>query len=201
MTTHSKLCIIEAAKNLFGENGFEKTSVRDIAKKAKVNIAMVSYYFGCKEHLYEQCIIGFAEKNLPITEDLLKPVKSKEEFKQCLQQFIAEMMTTLNDNGSLFKMFLREMMNETFAKKKSIHKATSPFFGIMKNFFQTAIDNGVVSKKYNAEMLLIIFIGALSHPIHAEYKIKLTMDVDIQDPEFQKKFSENLLNVFLNGVY
>ncbi|HJR99902.1 MAG TPA: TetR/AcrR family transcriptional regulator [Flavobacterium sp.] len=49
--------ILQIAENLFAENGFEKTSIRNIAKEAKINIAMVSYYFGSKEKLLEALII------------------------------------------------------------------------------------------------------------------------------------------------
>lgn len=45
--------IIETAETLFAEKGFNGTSVRDIAEKAQVNLAMISYYFGSKEKLLE----------------------------------------------------------------------------------------------------------------------------------------------------
>ncbi|RZJ53802.1 MAG: TetR/AcrR family transcriptional regulator [Flavobacterium sp.] len=49
--------ILEVAEKLFSEKGFEGTSIRDISKVAKINIAMVSYYFGSKERLLESLII------------------------------------------------------------------------------------------------------------------------------------------------
>lgn len=48
--------ILQIAETLFAENGFERTSIRNIAKEAKINIAMVSYYFGSKEKLLETLI-------------------------------------------------------------------------------------------------------------------------------------------------
>lgn len=45
--------IMEAAEELFAEKGFNGTSVRDIAEKAQVNLAMISYYFGSKDKLLE----------------------------------------------------------------------------------------------------------------------------------------------------
>jgi len=48
--------ILIVAEELFGENGFEGTSVRDIAQAAGVNLAMISYYFGSKEKLLEYLI-------------------------------------------------------------------------------------------------------------------------------------------------
>lgn len=49
--------ILLIAENLFAEKGFDGTSIRDIAKEAKINIAMVSYYFGSKEQLLESIIV------------------------------------------------------------------------------------------------------------------------------------------------
>src|SRR4051812_32626018 len=45
--------IISTAERLFSTQGFDGTSVRDIADEAGVNIAMISYYFGSKEKLME----------------------------------------------------------------------------------------------------------------------------------------------------
>ncbi len=59
--------ILEVAEELFAEKGFEGTSVRDIAQKAEVNIAMISYYFGSKEKLLEALIdmhAGYATMQL-----------------------------------------------------------------------------------------------------------------------------------------
>ena len=49
--------ILQVAEQLFAEDGFDGTSVRDIAKKANINIAMISYYFGSKEKMLESLIL------------------------------------------------------------------------------------------------------------------------------------------------
>ena len=52
-----QIIILEVAETLFAEKGFDGTSIRNIAKEAKINIAMVSYYFGSKEKLLESLIL------------------------------------------------------------------------------------------------------------------------------------------------
>ena len=37
--------IIDIAEQLFALQGYDGTSVRDIASKANINVAMISYYF------------------------------------------------------------------------------------------------------------------------------------------------------------
>ncbi|ALG84381.1 TetR family transcriptional regulator [Gordonia phthalatica] len=44
--------ILTAARHLFGENGFTKTSMRSIATEAGVDVALVSYHFGSKRGLF-----------------------------------------------------------------------------------------------------------------------------------------------------
>lgn len=44
--------LIRAAKRLFASQGFDGTTVRDIADAAKTNLSLVSYYFKGKEGLY-----------------------------------------------------------------------------------------------------------------------------------------------------
>ncbi|MGQ7157915.1 TetR family transcriptional regulator, partial [Escherichia coli] len=56
------LCCVSSRK--FGERGYDGTSIQEIAKEAKVNVAMASYYFNGKENLYLEVFkkYGFAKK-------------------------------------------------------------------------------------------------------------------------------------------
>ncbi|OYT91530.1 MAG: TetR family transcriptional regulator [Burkholderiales bacterium PBB3] len=44
--------LLDAALGLFADKGFAKTSIREIAQAAQVNVASISYYFGDKDGLY-----------------------------------------------------------------------------------------------------------------------------------------------------
>ncbi|MGY5014642.1 TetR/AcrR family transcriptional regulator [Streptomyces sp. 900105755] len=53
--------ILVAAREEFSEHGYEKTSVRGIAKAAGVDSALVHHYFGTKEQIFEAAIaVAFA---------------------------------------------------------------------------------------------------------------------------------------------
>ncbi|WP_326721490.1 MULTISPECIES: TetR family transcriptional regulator [unclassified Streptomyces] len=53
--------ILDAAREEFSEQGYEKTSVRGIAKAAGVDSALVHHYFGTKEQVFEAAIeVAFA---------------------------------------------------------------------------------------------------------------------------------------------
>jgi AcrR family transcriptional regulator len=53
--------ILDAAREEFSERGYEKTSVRGIAKAAGVDSALVHHYFGTKEQVFAAAIeVAFA---------------------------------------------------------------------------------------------------------------------------------------------
>jgi len=52
----TKTKILNAAEKLFGMNGFDGTSLRDITAEAQVNLAAVNYHFQSKESLIDALI-------------------------------------------------------------------------------------------------------------------------------------------------
>lgn len=48
--------ILDAARQLFGELGYDRATIRGIAKEAKVDPALVMQYFGNKESLFRQVV-------------------------------------------------------------------------------------------------------------------------------------------------
>lgn len=48
--------ILNAAEQVFAQHGFTGVSLREITRKAKVNLAAVNYHFGNKETLYGEVI-------------------------------------------------------------------------------------------------------------------------------------------------
>jgi AcrR family transcriptional regulator len=63
----TKQSILEAAREVFAERGFDKASIRAIAAAAKVDPALVHHYFGTKDKLF------LASMNSPIDPGELVP--------------------------------------------------------------------------------------------------------------------------------
>ncbi|MGV3633775.1 MAG: TetR family transcriptional regulator [Pseudorhodoplanes sp.] len=51
-TQNAETSLLNAAEALFADREFDSVSTRDIASKAKVNLALVHYYFGTKQKLF-----------------------------------------------------------------------------------------------------------------------------------------------------
>ncbi|MBN8752317.1 MAG: TetR family transcriptional regulator [Variovorax sp. 67-131] len=103
--------LLHTALRLFAQKGFAKTSTREIAKEADVNISAISYYFGDKEGLYAATFnepMGGDSSDLvaackvpgrPLEETLricmvsmIDPLKQGEIVRQCIQLHMREML-------------------------------------------------------------------------------------------------------------
>ena len=56
-SARTRAAILQAARELFAECGYERTTVRDIAARASIDPAMVMRYFGSKDALFAQATV------------------------------------------------------------------------------------------------------------------------------------------------
>lgn len=102
--------LLDAALGLFAEKGFAKTSTREIALAAQVNIASISYYFGDKAGLYRAVFSdprcnpnvspeSVADASLSLREALhrvmgsfLEPLKQGQLIQHCMKLHFREML-------------------------------------------------------------------------------------------------------------
>jgi AcrR family transcriptional regulator len=89
----TKTRILNAAEKLFGQNGFDATSLRDITAEAGVNLAAVNYHFQSKESLIDALI----ERRLgPITRhrfEMLAAAGPNPTLEQIIRAFLAPILS------------------------------------------------------------------------------------------------------------
>ena len=84
--------ILDAAEKLFGTNGFESTSLRDITTSAQVNLAAVNYHFQTKDSLIEAVI---ARRIEPINRnrlEMLEAAGDNPSVEQILTAFLSPLL-------------------------------------------------------------------------------------------------------------
>jgi AcrR family transcriptional regulator len=106
--------ILQVAEALFAEKGFDGTSIRDIAKEAKINIAMISYYFGSKEQLLESLIVYRASDiKLQLDNLILEDLNPIEKINKLIELYI----NRINGNRCIYKILHFEFSS----KKRDIN--------------------------------------------------------------------------------
>lgn len=105
--------LLHAGLRLFAQQGYAKTSTREIAEAASVNVASISYYFGDKAGLYRAV---FTEPLGSLEEDLSRFAPTNLTLRQALRGFYAGFLEPMKagDMARLCtKLHFREMLEPT----------------------------------------------------------------------------------------
>ncbi len=74
--------ILDAAETEFSQNGYSETSLRIIARQAGVTQALLSYYFGSKQGLYESVFMRRSQAIVQEREESLAELFSRKKTPQ-----------------------------------------------------------------------------------------------------------------------
>jgi len=128
------------AERLFGENGFEAVSLREVTREAGANVASVNYYFGSKEGLIDAIILNHikpcCEERLRMLEELRVKYGSEAiSVPELVRAFLEPMFTEVGERKETRKIFAKIMSRLTTEKGHAVPEEALPFFEkVMKNF-------------------------------------------------------------------
>lgn len=98
--------LIAAAREVFAESGFKGATVREICRRAEVNVAAVNYHFNGKEALF------MAALELEPLENIIGPVDTARSAEDRLADFIHEFLIRLMEGyrSPHSQLIMREML-------------------------------------------------------------------------------------------
>lgn len=187
-----QISILEAAEELFAVKGFKGTSVRDIAQKAKINLSMISYYFGSKDKLLEAVFTYRGEKSLlglkQITEK--SDVSAIEKINLIIDSYIE-------------KVFSQQHYQRIFAREQVMSnskKITELILQIKKNnqaligrLVKEGQENGEFIHSIDIPLMMTTLIGTATHMVTTKYFYKeLSNSGHLPDDVFQQQIKEKL---------
>ena len=156
-----KIQILEVAEKLFSEKGFEGTSIRDISKHAKINIAMVSYYFGSKERLLEALILyKTSDLKLQLENLLQENLEPIDKVNKLIEIYI----NRISCNKGIFRVLHFELNSEK--RERSMIAFTELKKGNLKSV-ETIITQGQAQGVFRKDIIIPLLtptiIGTFFH--------------------------------------
>ena len=153
--------ILRVAETLFAEKGFDGTSIRDIAKEAKINIAMVSYYFGSKEQLLEAIILNRATAiKLQLDILTLEDLDPLQKIHKLIELYIDK----INSNRCIYKIMHFEF--STSQRVINLQAFTDLKKGNLKSLemiIQDGQEKGIFRKDIVVPLLTTTILGTYFH--------------------------------------
>lgn len=151
--------ILRVAEELIAQNGFNNTSVREISKKANINVAMISYYFGSKEKmmdaLYEYRVQKVKEKYAEFTQTIMSG-RPEMQVKEIINFIVSEILKYKHFHG-----FVMQEMKDP----KNARSLFTEIYLISVEVFEKVIEKGIsigaFKRAVKAEDLISTIIGTV----------------------------------------
>lgn len=173
--------ILEVAETLFAEKGFDGTSIRNIAKEAKINIAMVSYYFGSKERLLESLIVyRTSDLKNQLEHLLLEDLEPLDKINKLIELYI----NRINSNRGIYRILHFEFPSKKSKQNLSVFSELKK--GNLKSLeiiIEEGQNKGIFRKDIIIPLITPTILGTFFH-FH-----------------MNKPFFENLLNLKTEDLY
>ncbi|HSV89140.1 MAG TPA: TetR/AcrR family transcriptional regulator [Bacteroidales bacterium] len=160
--------IIDAATELFLEKGVDRTSVREIATKAGINLALMNYYFRSKENLFDAIFTMLVKKH---TRQLIKILDSDMTLEEKIVKYVEAYIDMLSENPLLvsFVMAIVHRSQERITEMNAISSLYST-----PRFAQEIYDlcNSGKIKPTSPTQLFIDMLSLITFPFAIKMLIK-----------------------------
>jgi AcrR family transcriptional regulator len=189
-----QLQIISIAEELFASQGFEGTSVRDIAEAAGINIAMISYYFGSKEKL--MCaIFDVRTGHIRMKVESLMSDNSLTSLQK-MEHLIQDHISRVVENTRFYKIMMTEqLINKNGALFDLVKQVKKTNVDIIAQLIQQGVQNGEFNEINDVPIMMNTLIGTVSHTILNEqfYRAYHRLE-NVSDPDYKALIKQRLSN-------
>lgn len=173
--------ILEKAEALFSEKGFDATSIRDISKEAKINIAMVSYYFGSKDKLMYELFKMRMNVGLSYIKEISEDtsLNAVQKVEKALSGYVDRVKT----NIKFFKVILAEQAtNKNKNIVKLLQKSRETYAVFFENVLEEGYQEGLFKNKVDPLLFITTITGTImqsllnKHVYADHYGVKVTKE-------------------------
>jgi AcrR family transcriptional regulator len=192
MITEKQEHIINAAIELFAEKGFEGSSIRDLAARADVNVAMVNYYFGSKEKLFEAIVVYKSQ----FMRGKLDEISNNQEMDELakINAIIENYVDKILGNPSFHMILYQELLR---SDRNAMHDNIIRIFTDNARAIRGIIEQGIAKKIFrevDPSLTLATMMGTINQVMLSKPMCNMLMSEQAGlDPYTNPAFRERLI--------
>jgi AcrR family transcriptional regulator len=186
---NSKTAIMDAAIFLFNTKGFDGTSIRDIAAKAEVNPANISYYFQNKNGLLENCFTFYFENYLKELEKGFALLEAGAELS--LKAMVDYVLIFQSENIQLTRFILREMTIDS----QVVREIMSTYHLKERYYFNKVLDYGMATGEFrnlSSQFIILQLKALLSMPFLNTHYVTEVLHLLPYERYFAEKYGSEI---------
>jgi AcrR family transcriptional regulator len=174
-----RTAILSAAEKLFSELGYDGTSTRKIAKESGANMAMINYYFGSKDGVFQEIITArmndFNSRLITINEE---KVSSLEKLMRVVDGYSERILSNIGFHRTMQMELSLSQRPEVFIQIKEVMAKN---LQVIENIINEGVSNGSF-RKVDVRMLIATIMGTISNVAISPSKITAGSTLDINIP-------------------
>ena len=188
--------LIDHARELFTVMAYDKVSTRMIANKADVNVAMIRYYFGSKEGLFET-MLRETLKPMKKQMELMVKESSQKNFLDIMRTYYREMFKAPQFPRLVFQVM---HMSNSGTQRKLLEKVFTDISQPMQMvMFDRLIENNILKPDVDPKLCRVSFISLMVFPFIAPQSLLAIHGIDLSE-EFLNQLLEHNINLMTNGM-
>ncbi len=181
--------IVAAAAEIVGGQIGVNLTIRELAKKANVNIAAVNYYFESKDNLMQEVEQSFADEFKKINMSL--SLKDDLSPRERLLRWAEMLMSYLMENPGTISMFV---VNVVSGWNSSLIPELLKGLG---NYLLPVVKKLIKGDDFNtAYMACLHIMSCIITPILIYHAAGTGLDIDISDQNCRKEYIKSFLSYF-----
>lgn len=188
--------IAAAAEELFAARGYDGTAIRDIAKKAGVNGAMIHYYFGNKAGLYRSILEGAASKVRAL---LVETSSGSDSTKARLASFVDAYAAYILSHPDLARILYREMLTGGKHIMQIAQQYAVTNYTILRNTIADGVRSGEL-RSIDTDLAPISLMGMVVIFQFLRPIISVALGKTKYDERFVNRIAAHTIDLFLNGA-
>lgn len=157
--TNKKSDIYKAAASIFGEKGYDNSSLDEIAKSAGVAKGTIFYYFSSKEELFSSLINQGIDL---LSTEIIRICKQKISIKKKLELTIKYHFTFYKENANLCSMILSQLGNFQNRWHESANSIREKYLPVLRLLIKEGKKEKIINSKLNTEAIIISLFSLLT---------------------------------------
>lgn len=187
--------IIDTAVELFAEKGFEGSSIRELAQRAGVNLAMVNYYFGSKDKLFEAIV----EHKARFMRGKLDEIAADNTMDplQKMDAVVESYVNKIISSPSFHRLLYQELLVND---RPELNNAIIRIFSKNTHTIRDIIEQGIRKKQFrkvDPQLTMATLMGTINQVMLSEAMCVMLMNREkdfspYTDPELRSRLVKHL---------
>ncbi len=198
MATNTPQRLLDAALDIFAEQGYQAATIQEIVKRAGTNIAAVNYHFRDKANFYVEVVLYGCEKNGVSQPNFLQQNQAPEDQLFAFIQWFLRRGLQQSSDSLLDQIHMQELANPSPVLDQIVEKLIRPVHIQLRQIITTLLPKATSEQELRFHCFSVIGQCNL-YKFGQPVMTRLYPDFEL-DEDALRKLTEHIHRVSLAGI-